>query len=103
MSQPDRHNASKEQCNVENMCGDAPLERGQNMIAIIDYGAGNLFSVKNALEHLGIENKITASADCHSYDMAEMRQILQIKNSRITGNFIKILRRMGVRFAFLVL
>lgn len=31
------------------------------MIAIIDYGAGNLFSVKNALDHLGFENKITDS------------------------------------------
>ncbi len=33
------------------------------MIAIIDYGAGNLFSVKNALDFLGFENKITANAD----------------------------------------
>lgn len=33
------------------------------MIAIIDYGAGNLFSVKNALDFLGFKNKITASAD----------------------------------------
>ncbi|MCH5203612.1 MAG: imidazole glycerol phosphate synthase subunit HisH [Oscillospiraceae bacterium] len=33
------------------------------MIAIIDYGAGNLFSVKNALDFLGFENTITASAD----------------------------------------
>ena len=32
-------------------------------IAIVDYGAGNLFSVKNALDFLGFENKITASAD----------------------------------------
>ena len=31
------------------------------MIAIIDYGAGNLFSVKNALDFLGLENKITNS------------------------------------------
>jgi glutamine amidotransferase len=30
------------------------------MIAIIDYGAGNLFSVKNALDFLGFENEITA-------------------------------------------
>ena len=30
------------------------------MIHIIDYGAGNLFSVRNALEYLHIENKITA-------------------------------------------
>ena len=33
------------------------------MIAIIDYGAGNLFSVKNALDYLGLENKITKSAE----------------------------------------
>ena len=26
------------------------------MIAVIDYGAGNLFSVKNALDFLGVEN-----------------------------------------------
>ena len=30
------------------------------MIHIVDYGAGNLFSVKNALDYLQIENKITA-------------------------------------------
>ena len=30
------------------------------MIAIIDYKAGNLFSVQNALNFLGIENEITA-------------------------------------------
>lgn len=29
------------------------------MIGIIDYGAGNLFSVKNALDHLGVESCIT--------------------------------------------
>ncbi len=29
------------------------------MLAIIDYGAGNLFSVKNALDHLGAENIVT--------------------------------------------
>ncbi len=33
------------------------------MIAIIDYGAGNIFSVKNALDFLGLENKLTADAD----------------------------------------
>lgn len=32
------------------------------MIGIIDYGAGNLFSVKNALDYLGFENMITSSA-----------------------------------------
>ena len=29
------------------------------MIAIVDYGAGNIFSVKNALDFLGVENKLT--------------------------------------------
>lgn len=29
------------------------------MIAIVDYGAGNLFSVANALEHLSISYQIT--------------------------------------------
>ncbi|MGN0621734.1 MAG: imidazole glycerol phosphate synthase subunit HisH [Porcipelethomonas sp.] len=29
------------------------------MIAVIDYGAGNIFSVKNALDYLGFENMLT--------------------------------------------
>ncbi len=33
------------------------------MIAIIDYGAGNIFSVKNALDFLGLENELTADAE----------------------------------------
>ncbi|MDE5619557.1 MAG: imidazole glycerol phosphate synthase subunit HisH [Ruminococcus sp.] len=33
------------------------------MIAIIDYGAGNIFSVKNALDYLGLENILTADKD----------------------------------------
>ena len=33
------------------------------MIAIVDYGAGNIFSVKNALDFLSVENKLTGSAD----------------------------------------
>ena len=33
------------------------------MTAIIDYGAGNLFSVKNALDYLRIENKVTKNAE----------------------------------------
>jgi len=33
------------------------------MIGIIDYGAGNLFSVKNALDHLGFANSITRDED----------------------------------------
>lgn len=39
------------------------------MIAIIDYGAGNIFSVKNALDYLGLENKLTdKAADLKSAD-----------------------------------
>jgi glutamine amidotransferase len=30
------------------------------MIAMIDYGAGNIFSVKNALDHLGLENELVS-------------------------------------------
>lgn len=33
------------------------------MIAIIDYGAGNIFSVKNALDHLGYESNLTDKKD----------------------------------------
>ncbi len=33
------------------------------MVALIEYGAGNIFSVKNALDYLGIENKLTADPD----------------------------------------
>lgn len=33
------------------------------MIAIIDYGAGNIFSVKNALDYLGLENALVSDAD----------------------------------------
>ncbi|MBP0959878.1 MAG: imidazole glycerol phosphate synthase subunit HisH [Oscillospiraceae bacterium] len=33
------------------------------MIAIIDYGAGNIFSVKNALDFIGVESKLTADKE----------------------------------------
>ncbi|MCD7800596.1 MAG: imidazole glycerol phosphate synthase subunit HisH [Ruminococcus sp.] len=33
------------------------------MIAIIDYGAGNIFSVKNALDYLGVESVLTSSKE----------------------------------------
>ena len=39
------------------------------MITIIDYGAGNLFSVQNALNFLGLENKVSGNAsDINSAD-----------------------------------
>lgn len=33
------------------------------MIAVIDYGAGNIFSVKNALDYLGLECALVSDAD----------------------------------------
>lgn len=33
------------------------------MIAIIDYGVGNLFSLSSSLTYLGLDNKITSSAE----------------------------------------
>jgi len=47
------------------------------MIAIIDYGAGNLFSVKNALDFLGLENKITNSAAAPSPPRQRHHQIAE--------------------------
>lgn len=33
------------------------------MIAVVDYGAGNIFSVKNALDYLGFENELVSDKD----------------------------------------
>ncbi len=33
------------------------------MLAVIDYGAGNLFSVQNALNYLGLSNVITRAPE----------------------------------------
>ncbi|MBP1547289.1 MAG: imidazole glycerol phosphate synthase subunit HisH [Oscillospiraceae bacterium] len=33
------------------------------MIAIVDYGAGNIFSVKNALDYLGLSAELTSKAE----------------------------------------
>ena len=33
------------------------------MIAIIDYGVGNLFSLKSSLKQLGLDAAVTADAD----------------------------------------
>ena len=33
------------------------------MIAIIDYGAGNIFSVKNALDYLGLTGELTSDPE----------------------------------------
>lgn len=39
------------------------------MIAVIDYGAGNLFSVKNALDYIGAESVVTK--DAHDLEAAD--------------------------------
>ena len=33
------------------------------MIAIVDYGVGNLFSLSSSLDYLGLANTVTADAD----------------------------------------
>ena len=39
------------------------------MIAIVDYGAGNIFSVKNALDYLGCDSVLTSKeADLENAD-----------------------------------
>ena len=42
---------------------DSFHERTTGMIAIIDYGVGNLFSLKSSLKQLGLEAVVTADAD----------------------------------------
>ena len=60
------------------------------MIHIVDYGAGNLFSVKNALDYLQIENKITADpADLKESDgiilpgVGAFRDAMTMLNNRL--------------------
>ena len=33
------------------------------MIAIVDYGAGNIFSVKNAMDYLGLSAELTSKPE----------------------------------------
>ncbi len=57
------------------------------MIAIVDYGAGNLFSVKNALDYLNVESVITSD-----------RQIIEKSNSIIlpgVGAFPTAMEKLG--------
>ena len=41
------------------------------MIAIVDYGAGNIFSVKNALDFLGLESQLTDDAPAGGWCISE--------------------------------
>ena len=40
------------------------------MIAMVDYGVGNLFSLKSSLAHLGLEAVVTA--DCPAWEPLAM-------------------------------
>ena len=46
------------------------------MIAIVDYGAGNIFSVKNALDFLGLESQLTDDAAAIVYDEIQKTDVL---------------------------
>ena len=50
------------------------------MIAILDYGVGNLFSLRSSLQQLGLQAVVTADADAIS---AADRLILPEKPVRI--------------------
>src|SRR5215468_9296235 len=41
-------------------CPHAAQHQGASMIAIVDYGAGNISSVRKALEHLGATCEVTS-------------------------------------------
>ena len=64
------------------------------MITIVDYKAGNLTSVKRALDHLGIENRISADAD-------EVRRAERIIFPGVgaAGAAMSILRERGLEMA----
>ena len=38
-------------------------DSGRSRVAIVDYGMGNLFSVKHACQHVGLKADLTASRD----------------------------------------
>src|SRR5690349_1965834 len=42
---------------------NAAQHQGASMIAIVDYGAGNISSVKKALEYIGAPAQVTANAN----------------------------------------
>ena len=64
------------------------------MITIVDYKAGNLTSVKRALDHLGIQNRISADAD-------EVRRAERIIFPGVgaAGAAMSILRERGLEMA----
>lgn len=61
------------------------------MIAIIDYGAGNLHSVKNALDSLGAESKITSDKD----EILSSSHII-LPGVGAFGDAMKCLKRSGL-------
>ncbi|MBQ4576695.1 MAG: imidazole glycerol phosphate synthase subunit HisH [Firmicutes bacterium] len=61
------------------------------MIAIIDYGVGNLFSLSSSLSYLGLENKITRNAD----DIIHADRII-LPGVGAFGDAIEKLRQTGL-------
>ena len=63
------------------------------MIAIIDYGAGNIFSVKNALDYLGFENKLTDKKE----DIEKIDSLDILASSNDAGVYL-VAEKDGSRF-----
>jgi len=61
------------------------------MIVIIDYGLGNLASVKNALDKLGIKNKISGN-----FSVIKKAQALILPGVGAAGQGMKNLKSMGL-------
>ena len=57
------------------------------MIAIIDYGVGNLFSLKSSLKQLGLEAVVTADADTIRKLAGEANNINQLAHRANAGGF----------------
>ncbi|MCX7727785.1 MAG: imidazole glycerol phosphate synthase subunit HisH [Chitinispirillaceae bacterium] len=68
-----------------------PSEKGCSLIVIIDYKAGNLTSVKRALDYLGVPSIITA--DCKRINEAERIIFPGVGHA---GSAMKALRESGI-------
>ena len=63
------------------------------MIAIIDYGVGNLFSLKSSLKQLGLEAVVTADADT----IRKADRIAFIKDGSVAeiGSYEELMAKKG--------
>lgn len=75
------------------------------MIAIIDYGAGNLSSVKKALDYLGAESKITQDSDeilsASHVILPGVGSFADAMNSMRERNLVEVVRRAALTKRFL--